>query len=105
MNNDPLQIRSAVIAHLQLEGLAEYEQNEILRELQSNILERINIALFEMLSPEDRLTLAKIEGENPESTIAFLGQKIPNLPLLLEALALSVVKDFQKRMAEGAENN
>lgn len=93
-------IRKGVLSELNISQFTQVEQDEILAKLKENITEKINISIFEMLTPADREVLPDLEKEDlsGEKVRKFLLEKIPNLPFLMEAIATSIVTDFKKMM-------
>ena len=82
---------------LNLKSFSRAEQNEILGQVRALILDRIQLTVLETLSEAEREELQKLHAEaNDAAAREYLQRKIPNLPFLMETIALTVIKELKK---------
>ena len=88
-------IREFLVKSLRLEDHSRAEQDEILAKLKELVEDGINRSVNDMLSEEDRQKAEKLRHAGDSAALhAFLLEKIPNLPVALEAIGLQVLKDY-----------
>jgi len=91
------QVKQRIAGSLNLSEFSDSQQDKIVSGLLDNISDRINIAIYDKLTEEDRQKLQKISKTKDEDAILnFLRVKIKNLHLLADEITMDTVEEFKK---------
>lgn len=97
-------VREQVVKGLGLEGLSTEYQNEILKDLEDTISQRLLLEVHAKLSQEE---IKKFETKSSlatdEEAYEYLQEKIPNIDSLATQIANRVVEEFKQNASEDSE--
>ena len=88
-------IREFLIESLRLGDHPREEQDEMLARLKEVVEEQINRSINEMLQERDQIKAEELRRAGDSDALhEFLLEKIPNLPIAMEAIGLQVLRDY-----------
>ena len=88
--------KQKIAESLDLLGFTNSQQNKIISGLLDNISARINIAIYDKLTEEDRQKLQKISRTKKKDAILnYLKPKIRNLHLLVDEITRETIEEFE----------
>ena len=91
------QVRDLISNNVELQNFSENELGEVITLLERNIELKINMAIIDQLSTEDRDILFGLTAI--ADIDAFVKNKIVDLNKLIRDEALAVISDFKSRQA------
>lgn len=80
-----------------LSSLAEEEQWAIVKQLEENLIAKINLLILDRLTPEERLELEGLGSD--EAVDGYLKEKIFDLENVKVEAASWIINDWQRRLA------
>lgn len=91
------QVKNAIMKELDLEGLSEERQNEIIIKMGEVVLKKVFIQTVEKLSDEDQVQFEKMldEKKEPEEVEKFLNEKIPDFEEMVGKIVLQLKEDLK----------
>jgi len=91
------ELKKEIAEKLDLSGYSSEEQEKIISMLLENVSAKLNIAILDRLSEEERAELEKFSdaGKNEEA-MNFLSLKISDLQEVIDGTAAKIVEEFKK---------
>ncbi len=88
--------KQKIAESLNLLGFTDSQQNKIISGLLDNISARINIAIYDKLTEEDRQKLQKISrAKEKDAILNYIKSKIRNLRLLVYEITRETIEEFE----------
>jgi translation elongation factor EF-Ts len=95
--NTSINLKQQIADKLNLSSFSAPQQQKIISGLTENISNRINLAVFERLTEEERKELQKLAKANKKAgVLKFLNSKIDDLQSFAEQIAVETIDEFKK---------
>lgn len=92
------EIQQKLIAELDLGGIPEKAQEEVISQLSEIILKSLVVAIYEKLSPEEQNAFGNLSlGGDERRMKEFVEQHIPNVHEMLEEEVKTMITAFKTR--------
>jgi hypothetical protein len=96
MKNNKIE-KQQIIDNLKLSSLTPSQQDKIIKGLMDNIAARINMAVLDNLSSDEKKEFFKVlKSKKKSSVLKFLNKKIENFSDLAEKISVQTVSEFKK---------
>ncbi len=94
-------IKNAIVTGLDLSNLEKKEQDSIVSVVFDNISRRVNMAVWEVLSDDDKEGLVEVLRLNPKEVFEYISSKVDGFPSLVENVTRQTLDSFRQKRAMG----
>jgi len=96
VNLNNTELKQKIIERLDLSNFSPEEQSKILFLLMDNVSCKLNMAILDRLTEDDRRKLQKLSRAGGKKVLNFIGSRVDNFSLLVEGVTKQTVDDFRR---------